>query len=95
MFWKLTPSEWRSLLKKTKSLTDSLPAGSIGRQIFILDAWNEWSEGHYISPNTGDGFQYLQAVREVFTDCSNLPDYRVPSQLGLGPYDYEWQNDIP
>ncbi len=95
MFWKLTPSEWRSLLKKTKSLTDSLPAGSIGRQIFILDAWNEWSEGHYISPNTGDGFQYLQAAREVFTDCSNLPDYRVPSQLGLGPYDYEWQNDIP
>ena len=39
--------------------------------------------------------EYLQAVREVFTDCSNLPDYRVPSQLGLGPYDYEWQNDIP
>ena len=95
MFWKLTPDEWKSLLKQTKELTDRLPEDSIGRQIFILDAWNEWSEGHYISPNAGDGFRYLQAVREVFTDCSNLPDYRTPAHLGLGPYDYEWQNVIP
>jgi hypothetical protein len=34
----------------------------------------------------GSGFGYLQAVRKVFTDRRNLPDYRTPDQIGRGPY---------
>lgn len=52
----------------------------------MLDNWNEWGEGHYIAPHLAGGFKYLQAVREVFTKRNNLPDYRLPDQLGLGPY---------
>ena len=93
--WHLKPEEWRSLLKQTKELIDRLPSDSIGRQIFIIDNWNEYSEGHFVAPAAGYGFQYLQAIREVFTACDNLPDYRSPAQLGLGPYDYEWQDGTP
>ena len=91
--WKLEPNEWRSLLKQTKALIDQLPPDSIGRQIFIIDNWNEYSEGHFVAPTAGNGFQYLQAIREVFTECDNLPDYRLPQTLGLGPYDQEYSEN--
>ena len=90
MQWRLTPEKWRFLLEESKKLIDQLPDGSIGKQIFILDTWNEWSEGHYIAPHMENGFAYLQAVREVFTKRDNLPDYRTPEMLGMGPYDAEW-----
>jgi hypothetical protein len=32
-----------------------------------LDGWNEFGEGHYISPTTGHRFEYLDAVRQVFS----------------------------
>lgn len=85
--WKLTPDNWRILLEKVKSLADSLPENALGRRFIMLDNWNEWGEGHYIAPHLAGGFKYLQAVREVFTKRDNLPDYRLPEQLGLGPYD--------
>lgn len=56
----------------------------------MIDNWNEWSEGHYVAPHLGGGFKYLQAIREEFTKRDNLPDYRTPQQLELGPYDSEW-----
>ena len=88
--WWLKPNEWRSLLKQTRELIDKLPPDSIGNQIFVIDGWNEYSEGHFVAPAAGYGFQYLQAIREVFTECDNLPDYRLPQTLGLGPYDQEY-----
>ncbi len=80
--WLLTPHIWRDLLSKTKALMDENAI-----KMVLLDNWNEWAEGHYLAPHANGGFQYLQAVREVFTRCDNLPDYRSPAQLGLGPYD--------
>jgi hypothetical protein len=94
LWWVLSPEDWRKLLEGTKRLIDKLPEGSIGRSIIVLDNWNEWSEGHYIFPHTGHGFQYLQAVREAFTKRDNLPDYRTPHILDLGPYDSEWIEEI-
>lgn len=88
--WRLTPEKWRELLTKSKELVDQLPDDCIGKKIFILDTWNEWSEGHYIAPHMENGFAYLEAVREVFTKHDNLPDYRTPEMLGMGPYDAEW-----
>lgn len=85
--WKLTPQNWRLLLEKVKELADSMPESALGRRYVMLDNWNEWCEGHYIAPHLDGGFKYLQAVREVFTNRDNLPDYRLPQTLGLGPYD--------
>ncbi len=86
----LTPKAWRTELEGMKKVVDSYPEGSFGKKIIMLDNWNEWSEGHYIAPHLGNGFQYLQAVREVFTHRDNLPDYRTPEMIGLGPYDSDW-----
>lgn len=92
--WQLTPKKWRELLEKTKKVLDDLPEGSIGKKIFMLDNWNEWGEGHFIAPHLGNGFKYLQAVRDVFTERDNIPDYRTPEVLGFGPYDKEWLKRI-
>ena len=81
--WKLEPMAWRGLLETIKGFADGLPGDAIGHRFVMLDNWNEWSEGHYISPHLSGGFKYLQAVREVFTKRDNLPDYRLPDALGI------------
>lgn len=86
----LTPYAFRTLLENIKNITDKLPEKSLARNMLILDNWSEWGEGHFIAPNCGSGFQYLQAVREVFSKRDNLPDYRTPQMLDFGPYDYDW-----
>jgi hypothetical protein len=92
--WKLSPDEYRSLLEKVKAIAESLPEDSVGHRMIMLDNWNEWSEGHYLAPHVSGGFAYLEAVREVFTHRDNLPDYRLPAALGLGPYDQEHLKEI-
>jgi hypothetical protein len=92
--WKLSPAQFQGLLAQVKSFMDGSPAGSLGARMLLLDNWNEWGEGHYLAPQATDGFGYLQAVREVFTQRDNQPDYRRPEELGLGPYDSlyrEWK----
>ena len=42
-------------------------------------------------PSLGDGFAYLEAVREALSDRDNLPDYRLPDALGFGPFDRNWK----
>ena len=81
--WKLPAEDFRKLIRKTVEIIDALPEESIARKLFMLDNWNEWDEGHYIMPSHEFGFKYLQAVREELTARDNLPDYRLPQDLGL------------
>ena len=85
--WLSTPEEWLDLLAQIKELMARTPNSSPCAKMLLLDNWNEWAEGHYIAPHAFGGFGYLQAVREVFTARDNLPDYRTPQQLSLGPYE--------
>ncbi len=91
LLYKLEPEEFRTLLGRIKELCDTLPENSIGRNMVMLDNWNEWDEGHYIAPSLEFGFGYCQAVREVFTDRDNLPDYRLPYQLGTASVNSQWE----
>jgi hypothetical protein len=34
--------------------------------ILTFNAWNEWTEGSYLEPDTVSGFAYLEAIRAVF-----------------------------
>ncbi len=35
-------------------------------RIMNINAWNEWTESSYLEPDTRHGYQYLEAVKEVF-----------------------------
>ena len=83
--WKLTPEEFRYLLRRVVELTEDMPQDSYARRLLMLDNWNEWDEGHYIMPSHEFGFGYLQAVREELTARDNLPDYRTPVDMGCKP----------
>lgn len=81
--WKLRPESFRVLLNQLKERLDALPDGCIASRLIMLDNWNEWDEGHYILPSYEFGFKYLQAVREELTERDNLPDYRLPQDIGI------------
>ena len=81
--WYLEPDDYRVCLRRVKEITDALPEGAWGKRILMIDNWNEWDEGHYVSPSHEFGFRYLQAIREELTERDNLPDYRLPQEIGL------------
>ena len=86
----LQPDNYRRLLEEMKKIVDALPEGAWARRIFMIDNWNEWDEGHFVAPSHEFGFRYLQAIREVLTLRDNLPDYRLPQDLGLSDFNRSW-----
>ena len=34
-------------------------------QILFFNAWNEWSEGSYLEPDTKRGYAFLEAVKKI------------------------------
>ena len=55
------------------------------KNLVMLSNWNQYGEGTYIMPSGLNGFGYLEAVREVFTDGSNADthtDY-IPTEAQL------------
>ncbi len=91
--WYFMPDAFRTELKNCRQLTDALPQENKGKSIIMIDNWNEWDEGHYVAPSHRFGFRYLQAIREELTHRDNLPDYRMPQDIGLSNFNKTW--DIP
>ena len=89
--WHLQPERFRELLGKIREFCQTLPENAPGRRIIMLDNWNEWDEGHYLAPSYEYGFRYLEAVRQELTHCDNLPDYRLPQQLGTNSVNASWE----
>ena len=88
--YHLTPDGFRKVIRRMKATADSLPDGAWGKRIFMIDNWNEWDEGHYVSPSVEYGFRYLEAIRAELTECDNLPDYRMPQDIGFTGYNRSW-----
>ena len=40
---------------------------SLAAKMVTLDNWNEWGEGHFVSPSSLNGFGYLDVIRKVFS----------------------------
>jgi len=38
----------------------------MGRCTLTINAWNEWTEGRYLEPDTTHGTAYLDALRDFF-----------------------------
>jgi hypothetical protein len=58
-----TPAAFEQALRTAKDFLDRNPRS---RNILTLNAWNEWTEGSYLEPDTVHGLAYLEAIRRVF-----------------------------
>jgi len=85
--WSIPPRRFEQLLRDAKEIALASPKDQLGSRIFLLDNWNEWSEGHSIAPCRAYGFGYLDAVRNVFTTAPREHVDLLPEDVGLGPYD--------
>ena len=59
-----TPESFRQMLLAGRDEMERYPEKTM--RMGIIYAWNEFGEGGYIAPTKKWGFQYLQAVKDVF-----------------------------
>ena len=57
-----TPQRFQEALASTKQRRLADPQGP---RILNLNAWNEWTEGWHLEPDTVNGLKYLEAVRDI------------------------------
>ena len=59
----------------------------LSKKLLNLASWNEYGEGHFIAPTVGKGFDYLDAVREVFvggtSHSDELPTYSQKKRVNM------------
>ena len=58
-----TPDEFKKALTDMKDYLDN---NFHGDKFGTINAWNEWTEGSYLEPDTVNGMKYLEAIKEVF-----------------------------
>jgi len=63
-----TPELFRQALQQQRAWAESHHAAMV-----TLNAWNEWTEGSYLLPDTVCGNQYLEAVRSVYASKKQHP----------------------
>jgi hypothetical protein len=59
-----SPENFAAALRAIKVFLDNRPENL--PRTFSINAWNEWTEGSYLEPDTVHGLGYLEAVRAVF-----------------------------
>jgi hypothetical protein len=60
--WDQDPAEFAAGLERA---VDHLKRHRPRRPIITVNAWNEWTEGSYLLPDTTHGLAYLEAIRDV------------------------------
>jgi hypothetical protein len=58
-----TPARFQQALAQAKAFVDQHQSAP---RILTINAWNEWTEGSYLEPDTVHGLDYLEAIRDVF-----------------------------
>lgn len=58
-----TPAQFEISLQKVKEFLDQSP---MKHKIFTIYAWNEWTEGGYLEPDSINKLGYLEAIKKVF-----------------------------
>jgi len=71
-----TPEAFRGTLEIFRERLARRP----GPNLFSINAWNEWTEGSYIEPDTVHGMGYLEAIADVFGPATRT---RAPRELAV------------
>lgn len=58
-----TPEAFEQALRDAREWLDRNPAS---QRIVTINAWNEWTEGSYLEPDTIHEMAYLEAIRRTF-----------------------------
>ena len=58
-----TPEALEDALREARAFLVTRP---LEKRIFTINAWNEWTEGSYLEPDTEHGLAYLEAIQRVF-----------------------------
>lgn len=58
-----TPAEFEKALADVKAHLDRHPSA---HNTLFINAWNEWTEGSYLEPDTQNGYAYLEAIKNVY-----------------------------
>lgn len=91
--WRLSPAQFKVLCQRAKAHVDQEPSGGLESRMILIDNWNEYGEGHYISPTRQFGFSYLDAIRAVFATHAPAHVDVTPADIGRGPYEKLFLND--
>jgi len=92
--YHMSPEGFRRVCESVKTLTDALPENSLARRMVLVDNWNEWGEGHYLAPCREHGFDYLDVLRDVFTNAPRAHIDLIPRDAGRGPYEAAYETWI-
>ncbi len=68
-----TPEAFRQAMATIK---ERMLKHASGPRVITLNAWNEWTEGSYLEPDTVNGMGYLEAIRSVFGKAAQAGDCR-------------------
>lgn len=60
-----SPAEYEKALRSAKAWLDKNVPDSKPK-FMLINAWNEWTEGEYLEPDTTYGYEYLNATARVF-----------------------------
>jgi hypothetical protein len=77
-----TPAAFKKYLQQAKLHLASQPAD---QRILTINAWNEWTEGSYLEPDTRNKMEYLEAVRSVFPPGNRRPSDGQGARAGSVP----------
>jgi len=58
-----TPERFAAALREVRRRLGGAPEGQC---ILTINAWNEWTEGSYLEPDTEHGMAFLEAIHDVF-----------------------------